>query len=122
MYWIVLYEWFLNQREKHVHWLGPYLKRKLNKYPDKDENAFCASDGWFSKFKKRHGIRFIKICGEILSSDVALIITFINRYRAKVAEIGLMESQIYNVDETGLFFRCLPDRTYVSAFEETAVC
>ena len=29
-----------------------------------------------------------------------------------------MESQIYYVYETGLFFRCLPDRTYVSVFEK----
>ena len=31
----------------------------------------------------------------------------------------LMDSQIYNVDETGVFFRCLPDRTYISAFEKS---
>ncbi|XP_036344810.1 jerky protein homolog-like [Rhagoletis pomonella] len=60
------------------------------------------------------------ICGEILSSDVASVTPFIHRLRAKVDEMGLMESQIYNVDETGLFYRCLPDKTYVSLFEKTA--
>ena len=85
---------------------GPIFKEKAKQifreeYPDKYGNAFRSSDGWFSKFKKRHGINFLKICGEILFSDVAVIISFINRYRAKVAEMGLMESQIYNVDGSG---------------------
>ncbi|XP_053954530.1 jerky protein homolog-like [Anastrepha ludens] len=61
----------------------------------------------------------LKICGEILCSDVASVSPFIHRFRAKVDEMGLMESQIYNVDETGLFYRCLPDKTYVSLFENT---
>lgn len=120
-----LYEWFLNHREKKCTLTGPILKEKAKQifreeYPEKDENTFLASDGWFTKFKKRHGIRFLKICGEILSSDVASVTPFIHEYRAKIAEMGLMESQIYNVDETGLFFRCLPDRTYVSALEKNA--
>ena len=34
--------------------------------------------------------------------------------------MGLIESQIYKVDETGLFFRCLPDRKYVPSFEKSA--
>ena len=31
-----------------------------------------------------------------------------------------MASQIYNVDETGLHFHCLPDGIYVSSFEKSA--
>lgn len=34
--------------------------------------------------------------------------------------MGISESQIYNVDETGLYYRCLPDKTYVSALEKSA--
>lgn len=120
-----LYKWFLNQREKKNTLTGPVLKAKAKSifsevYPDKAENAFTASDGWFSKFKTRHGIRFLKIGGEILSSDVGAVTPFLHRFRAKVAEMGLLETQIYNADESGLFFRCLPDKTFVAACEKSA--
>ncbi|XP_049303745.1 jerky protein homolog-like [Bactrocera dorsalis] len=120
-----LYEWFLKQRERKCTLTATILKEKAKQifgeeYPDKNKNAFRASDGWFTKFKKRHGIRFLKIGGEILSSDIASITPFIHRFRAKVTEMGLIESQLYNVDETGLFYRCLPDKTYVSACEKSA--
>ena len=68
-----LFKWFLNQREKKNTVTGPILKAKAKlffseMYPDKDEKAFTASDGWFSKLKTRHGIRFF-------SSDVGHSIT-----------------------------------------------
>ena len=45
-----LYKWFLNQREKKNIPRGPVLKAKAKSifsevYPDKDENAFTASNG-----------------------------------------------------------------------------
>ena len=42
-------------------------------YPDKDQKVFTASSGWFSKFKTRHELLFLKIGIEILSSDVGAI-------------------------------------------------
>lgn len=62
----------------------------------------------------------MKICGEVLSSDVSAITPFIHRSRAKIAEMELTEMQIYNADESGLCFRMLPDKTYVTASEKTA--
>ena len=34
--------------------------------------------------------------------------------------MGLQETQIYNADESGLFFRCIPDKTFVAACEKSA--
>ena len=122
-----LYKWFLNQREKKNILTGPVLKAKPNSifsvssvqvYPDKDENVFTATYGWFSKFKTRHGLRFLKISGEILSSDIGAVTPFLHRFRAKVAKMGLLETQTYNADESGLF--CIPDKTFVAACEKRA--
>lgn len=55
-----------------------------------------------------------------MSSDIEAISPFIRRFHAKVAELGLTRAQIYNGDEAGLFFRYLPERTYVAACEKTA--
>lgn len=34
--------------------------------------------------------------------------------------MGITDAQLYNADESGLFFRLLPDRTFVAASEKTA--
>ncbi|XP_018792792.1 PREDICTED: jerky protein homolog-like [Bactrocera latifrons] len=64
--------------------------------------------------------RHLKICGEILSSDTTEITPFIYKLRATMDEIGITEAQLYNADESGLFYRMLPDRTFVEAIEKTA--
>lgn len=120
-----LYEWFQLQRERNCPINGPLLKSKAKAifkalFPEKDENKFEASEGWLWRFKRRQGIRFLKICGEILSSDSAAITPFIHQFRAKVTEMGLNNQQIYNADESALYYRLLPDRTYVAACEKTA--
>lgn len=120
-----LYEWFCNQRERNCPMNGPILKAKAmdlfsKLYPDKRTTDFNASDGWLTKFKRRHGMRFLKVCGEILSSDTTQITPFVHALRAKIDEMQLTHGQIYNADESGLFYRLIPDRTYVAACEKTA--
>lgn len=115
-----LYKWFEEQRNKHVPINGVELKAMAQKlfaelYPDKKSTDFNASDGWFTKFKHRHGI-----CGEILSSDASVVTPFIHSLRSKMGEMGINNSQLYNADETGLFYRLLPNTTYVKACEKTA--
>lgn len=122
---IKLYEWFLEQRAKHVPVSGIVMKATALRlfakiYSDKKDTDFIASDGWFTKFKRRHGIRFKKICGEILSSDTSMISSFVHQLRAKMNEMGITNAQLYNADESGLFYRLLPDTTYVAACEKTA--
>ncbi|XP_039969014.1 jerky protein homolog-like [Bactrocera tryoni] len=70
--------------------------------------------------KKIFGIRHLKICGEILSSDKSGITSFIHNLRAKMNEMEISDMQLYNADESGLFYRFLPDKTFVAANEKTA--
>lgn len=119
-----LYEWFLSQRQRNCPVNGPMLKARakveFEKLHSDKSSAFNASEGWLTKFKKRHGIRYLKICGEILSSDTTQITPFIHRLRGVLDEMGITDAQLYNADESGLFFRLLPDRTFVAASEKTA--
>lgn len=55
-----------------------------------------------------------------MSADPLSIDPFLHSFRAKINELGLSESQIYNANETGLFFRMLPNKTYVAANEKSA--
>lgn len=120
-----LFEWFLKQRERKCSVSRMMLKVKAleifkQEFPDKEDNAFTASDGWITKFKMRHGMRFLKVCGEILSSDTTSITPFIHRFRKVISDMGLTNEQIYNADESGLYYRMLPEKTYVSAVEKSA--
>ena len=72
---------------------------------------FKASDGWLSKFKLRHKIKGEILHGESGSVDVQIVdrwkqihTDLINSYDAK---------NIFNVDETGLMWRCTPNKTLI---------
>lgn len=121
-----LYAWFLDQRERGCIVDANVFKAKAKdifakEYSTADKpNGFNASDGWFQNFKKRRGIRQLTVSGESLSADPLSIDPFLHSFRAKINEMGLSETQIYNADETGLFFRMLPNKTYVAANEKSA--
>ena len=71
-------------------------------------------------FKNRYGVRFIKITGEKLSSQPELVDPFKKKLQAKVIELGLSPEQLYNADESGLYWKLLPEKTYVSSLEKNA--
>ena len=78
-------------------------------------NGFKASTGYICLWVKRNDVRRIFLVGTGASADVA-------GSAARIAEIretlrGMTPRQIYNIDETGQFYRCLPHRSYVSARE-----
>jgi len=71
---------------------------------------FKASEGWLSKFKERHGITFKSIQGEAAAVDLESV----DKWRSDILRkciVHYSPSDIFNVDETGLFWRLLPDKT-----------
>lgn len=120
-----VFEWFFKQRERNCTINGQIIKEKAlsefqRMYPDKEINSFNASNGWLQKFRKRYGIRSIKVCGEILSNETSEITPFIHKLRSIINEMELTSNQMYNADESGLYYRLLPDKTFVHACEKTA--
>lgn len=64
-----LYEWFELQRSKNCPISGEILKVKAKAiftemYPEKADDAFVASNGWYDNFKRRYGIRVLGIAVE----------------------------------------------------------
>ena len=82
--------------------------------------SFKSSYGWVQKFKKRHGIRLLKICGEKLSSNTSDIPNFLDTFKSEVAKLDLNSEQIYNADETGLIYKSINDKTLVARNEKSA--
>lgn len=118
-----LNKWFLRQRELHFPVTGEMLKQKalqLHQNLKKPNETFSASDGWLQKFKVRYGIRFLKMSGEKLSSASENVSPFKVEFLQLIKTQKLTLHQIYNADETGLYWKILPDKTYVSSCEKTA--
>src|SRR5437660_8255045 len=70
---------------------------------------FAASDGWLAKFKKRNNLSSYKRRGESASAPIEEI----PRFRTELQEIlrGYSPEDIFNCDETALFWKLEPSRT-----------
>lgn len=103
--------WFTQQRAFNIPISGVILAEKARefacalKFPD-----FKASNGFLDRFKKRHGLTSRTVSGEAMGANEDAAIawrqnvfpTYLQRYN---------ENDIYNADETGLFYQCLPNQT-----------
>ncbi len=81
---------------------------------------FVASDGWLWRFSNRHGIRQLTLQGEKLSADKPAAEHFISTFQAFVEDNNYTLNQIFNCDETGLYYKLLPRKTLASCFEKSA--
>lgn len=106
-----LLEWLKFQRSKLTPISGPILREKAAQLAKLlNVNDFKISDGWLEGFKKRHGIVFRSIAGEKTNVNegdihVWLEVTLPNLIRDYKLD------DVFNLDETGLFYRLLPEKT-----------
>ncbi|GFS49758.1 tigger transposable element-derived protein 1 [Trichonephila clavipes] len=81
---------------------------------------FSASKGWLTGFLKRNALHNIKITGESATADEGAAKIFPEKL-AKIIEDGdYSADQVFNADETGLYWKRLPNRTYIAKDEKTA--
>lgn len=107
----VLIKWFKNVRSNSISVSGNILKEKaLEIAKELNVENFNASNGWIERFKERHGLSFKKICGESAAVDESKINSWKNLILKEILS-NYKPSDIYNLDETGLFFRLQPDKT-----------
>ncbi|XP_066152183.1 jerky protein homolog-like [Euwallacea fornicatus] len=116
------YTWFIKQRNKHIPFsygiVGAKARQLFQNIYGKD--TFVASRSWLLNKKKRYGLRHLKICGEKLSNDESAVTPFIAKLRQVIEAHDLLPQQIYNADESGLFWKLLPDKTLVHSNEAMA--
>ncbi|GFV37498.1 tigger transposable element-derived protein 1 [Trichonephila clavipes] len=81
---------------------------------------FSASKGCLTGFLKRNALHYIKITGESATADEGAAKIFPEEL-AKIIEDGdYSVDQVFNADETGLYWKKLPNRTYIAKDEKTA--
>ncbi|MFQ6634156.1 hypothetical protein Gotur_010404 [Gossypium turneri] len=108
----VLYEWFLQYQEK-VNMTGEMIQTKAKEFLQKmygDSNSkFNFSIGWLERFKARHGIKSYRRFGESDSVVMENIEDALPQIRAKLE--NFCWEDIYNMDETDLFYRLQADHS-----------
>jgi hypothetical protein len=75
------------------------------------EEEFGASNGWLEGFKKRHNIKSYSLHGESGSASGSGVLVAKGAVPAIIEELDLTPKDVYNADETGLFYRAKPNRT-----------
>lgn len=106
-------------RSKGIPITGPMLQSKAKSIADAigDEN-FTASNGWLQSFLNRHNISLKAISGESQDIDTNAVLSWKERLPNICA--GYDERNIFNADETGLFFKQLPSRTLAAKHDMCA--
>jgi len=73
------------------------------------ENPLKCANGWVYRFKQRNGLQKVNFSGEANSAPLETLPEERARLRSLLAKYN--EEDIYNADETGLFFRMEPNQT-----------
>lgn len=82
--------------------------------------TFVASRGWFNRFRHRNNLHNIKITGEAASGDTKAAAEFPATLKTIIEQGNYPPELVFNVDETGLFWKRMPKRTFLSREEKRA--
>jgi hypothetical protein len=106
-----LFEWQRRHTEKGFPMTGPLIRlkaaeywKKLPQYKDQKMPAF--SDGWLTGFKRRYSIKWHTFHGQAASVPKSI------HYEMEAIQVicdSYKPDDIYNMDETGLYWRRMPN-------------
>ena len=116
-----VYIWFTQRRATGVPISGPLLCEKALYFNEKlgGSTNFKASPGWLYGFKSRHGNRQLEFQGESLSSDTPSSEQFKKEFLEIISAGRYSQDDIYNADETGIYWRALPRKSLASKHEKS---
>ncbi|XP_043478908.1 jerky protein homolog-like [Leptopilina heterotoma] len=104
-------KWYLQERDRGSTLSMAIIQQKaltFGKMLDIPLHKFKASNGWFQSFKRRHCITNIQIKDEVVSNDFGAEKFFYCVLNQKIAVENLSTENVYNADETGIFWRTSP--------------
>ncbi|KAL4091479.1 hypothetical protein QTP88_026166 [Uroleucon formosanum] len=105
-----LLKWFKEARDSNIPLSGALVREKAKEICTSNgvEHMAC-SDGWLWRFQKRYNISCHVLSGEankVADEDV-------NKWLQEFVKVrqSYSENDIFNIDETGVFYNLLPDRS-----------
>ncbi|XP_026474799.1 tigger transposable element-derived protein 1-like [Ctenocephalides felis] len=126
----LLYNWIQDQTQRRVPLSLAIIQNKalsiINTLQNKrgennsdESKCFSASRGWFMRFKTRYSLHNIRVQGEVASADHVAAQSFPGILKEIIESGDYSPKQIFNVDETGLFWKKMPSRTFISQEEKS---
>lgn len=106
-----LFEWYSNLRANGDFVNGPMIASKASEIHEQlgTTRSFSASNGWLEKFKARYGIKLVGLREVKLNNDSEAVEPYTNEIQAFLQWNNLSSEQVYNADETDLFWRMTPN-------------
>ncbi|XP_014454460.1 tigger transposable element-derived protein 1 [Alligator mississippiensis] len=85
-----------------------------------DTNPFTASRGWLYRFVQRYNLQNVKLQSKAGSADVDSASNFKPELLEFIKDKGYEPVQVFNCDETGLFYKKMGNRTYLTKEQSVA--
>ncbi|CAM4653484.1 unnamed protein product [Lepidochelys kempii] len=85
-----------------------------------DEKEFKASQGWLNSFRNRFNLKNVQTTGEAASANEEAAKAYPEQLKKIIEEKGYLLKQVFSADETGLFWKKMPNCTYTSKSERQA--
>ena len=110
--------WFIDARARDIPISGPILEEKAKDLAQAlQQPDFNATSGWLSRWKTRNNIVYKRLHGEKKDSDFTGADHWVTNVLPNLLET-YQPQDIYNADETGLYYRTLPDGTLTQKTEQ----
>ena len=107
-----LWKWYVTCRNSNIPVSGPMLQEEALLIAQKlgeDTVNFAASNGWLDRWKKRYNITQMNVAGEEGDVNEETMTSWAERARELVR--GYQPADVWNMDETGLFWKALPEKS-----------
>lgn len=113
-----VYKWYCIARQRCIPISGPLIQEEALQIARRiDPNTrFKASNGWLDSFKKRHNIKQMAVSGECADVADDTVAAWVERM--KYIMNGYEPQNVWNTDETGCFYRTLPNKTLANMKKE----
>ena len=113
----VLHKWYLLAVPKNIFPNGVHLAEKAKEIASTlGLDDFKASNGWLDRWKKKHNLKKMTISGEsgYVSGDT------VDSWKQRLPEIvkGYSTEDVWNLDESGVYWRTLPDKGFGQRVKE----
>jgi hypothetical protein len=114
-----LLQWFTAARAQSIPISGKVLKtmtEEMSQKKDPQSDWKCSS-GWLSRWKERHNVSYRSVCGENASVNQEVCTDWKENVLQPLLE-KYSPDDVFNADETGLYWRLLPDKTHAVVGEK----